>query len=169
MFEFNALSLSFGMFTFVITVARLFMLNIMDNIFFIILTIIWLIVVLLATFLWPYLKYAIVLEDKPLYASMKRSINLSFTHFTTTVRFAILELFLLIRFIINIIIIIGVPVLIIYIGTLFNIQHYDWFYTVLYIVAAALILLTAYINAIIEALFTTYWYKLYTHIVEEIK
>lgn len=173
MFEFDALTMSFGLFTFITTVSRLYMLDILDNVFFMTLTVIWFIAVILAAILWPYMKYIIVLWDKEhkvakdekgIFSSMKKSIELALTNFSTTVKFALLETLLLARFIVNIIIIVWVPVLIIYIASLFGFQENPYFLTIIYILAGILIILTAYINAIIEALFTTYRFKLYHHI-----
>jgi hypothetical protein len=62
MFEFQAMMFSFSFFTYIITVLRMFMLNILDNVFIIIIVSIWGVAVLLATILWSYAKFAIVLE-----------------------------------------------------------------------------------------------------------
>jgi hypothetical protein len=169
MFEFDAMLFSFGFFTFAITTLRMYMLYIIDNTFIIILIIIWWAAVFLATILWSYAKFAIVIEWKNVFESIKRSASLTIMNFWTTIKFVIIQLFLMIRFIINAIVIMGIPFLIVYIAIWFNVIESKVVWYVIAISVIALLFLMAYINAIIEAFFMTYRYKVYKSITEESK
>ncbi len=169
MFEFDAMLFSFGFFTFAITTLRMYMLYIIDNTFIIILIIIWWAAVFLATILWSYAKFAIVIEWKNVFESIKRSASLTIMNFWTTIKFVIIQLFLMIRFIINAIVIMGIPFLIVYIAIWFNVIESKVVWYVIAISVIVLLFLMAYINAIIEAFFMTYRYKVYKSITEEAK
>lgn len=169
MFEFDAMLFSFGSFTFLITTLRMFMLNIIDNTFVIILIIIWWIAVFLATVLWSYAKFAIVLEWQNVFGAIKRSAALTIMNLWTTIKFVVLQLFLTIRFLINAIVIMGIPFLIVYIAIWLNVIESKIVWYVIAISVVVLLFLMAYINAIIEAFFMTYRYKVYKNIIEEEK
>lgn len=169
MFEFEAMMFSFGIFTYLITTLRMFMLNILDNSFIIILIIIWWIVVLLATILWSYAKFIIVLEWQNVFSAIKRSASLTIMNFGTTIKFVVIQLFLMIRFVINAIVVMGIPFLIVYIAIWLNVIESKIVWYVIAISVIILLFLMAYINAIIEAFFMTYRYKVYKSITEESK
>jgi len=167
MFEFDAMLFSFGLFTFLITTLRMYMLYIIDNTFIVILIIIWWIAVFLATVLWSYAKFIIVLEWKTVFESIKRSASLTIMNFWTTIKFVVIQLFLTIRFLINAIVIMWIPFLIVYVAIWFNIIESKVIWYVVAISVIILLFLMAYINAIIEAFFMTYRYKVYKWITEE--
>lgn len=169
MFEFEAMMFSFGIFTYLITTLRMFMLNILDNSFIIILIIIWWVVVLLATILWSYAKFIIVLEWQNVFSAIKRSASLTIMNFGTTIKFVVIQLFLMIRFLINAIVVMGIPFLIVYIAIWLNVIESKIVWYVIAISVIVLLFLMAYINAIIEAFFMTYRYKVYKSITEEAK
>ncbi|MFZ2151260.1 MAG: hypothetical protein WAZ12_02745 [Candidatus Absconditicoccaceae bacterium] len=169
MFEFEAMMFSFSIFTYLITTLRMFMLNILDNMFIITLIIIWGVVVLLATILWSYAKFAIVLEGQNVFSAIKRSASLTIMNFGTTIKFVVIQLFLMIRFLINAIVVMGIPFLIVYIAIRLNVIESKVVGYVIAISVVVLLFLMAYINAIIEAFFMTYRYKVYKSITEEAK
>lgn len=169
MFEFEAMMFSFSIFTYLITTLRMFMLNILDNMFIITLIIIWWVVVLLATILWSYAKFAIVLEWQNVFSAIKRSASLTIMNFWTTIKFVVIQLFLMIRFLINAIVVMGIPFLIVYIAIRLNVIESKVVWYVIAISVVVLLFLMAYINAIIEAFFMTYRYKVYKSITEEAK
>lgn len=169
MFEFDAMLFSFSFFSFFITVFRMFMLNIIDNTFIIIIIIIWWIVVLLATILWSYAKFAIVLEWQNVFSAIKRSASLTIMNFGTTIKFVMIQLFLTIRFLINAIVIMGIPFLIVYVAIWFNVIESKIVWYVIAVSVIVLLFLMAYINAIIEAFFMTYWYRVYKIVTEDTK
>lgn len=167
MFEFEALTFSFSFFTYAITLLRMFMLNILDNTFVIILIVIWWAAVLFATILRSYAKFAIVIEWQQVFGAIKRSVYLTFLNFWTTIKFVIIQIFLTVRFLVNAIVIMWVPFLIIYVSIWLDVIESK---IVSYVIAVSIILmliLMAYINAIIEAFFVTYWYRVYQTISEE--
>jgi len=168
MFEFSALSGTFSMSTFIFIIIRLFMLDIVDNIFVrIIFGIRWL-SILVVTILWPYSRYIIVIEKISMYDAIKRSGFYAIRNLWQTTKFVFLELLLLLRFLINIIFVIWVPFLLLYIASWFNLINSTTVWTIVAIVSIVLLLCTAYINGIIEAFFATYWYKIYNKIVQEL-
>ena len=126
----------------------------------------WTIVVFLATLFLPYTRLIITLENKNFFDAMKASANMAINHFGITFKFIIINFFLFARFIVNIIILIGIPVLILYLVYRLGIES-DAIQTILVIILIGLFLLTAYINGIIEAFFNTYRYKLYQHLMKE--
>jgi MFS family permease len=168
MFEFSALSGTFSMSTFIFIIIRLFMLDIVDNIFVrIIFGIRWL-SILVVTILWPYSRYIIVIEKISMYDAIKRSGFYAIRNLWQTTKFVFLELLLLLRFLINIVFVIWVPFLLLYIASWFNLINSTTVWTIVAIVSIVLLLCTAYINGIIEAFFATYWYKIYNKIVQEL-
>lgn len=164
MFEFNALSLSFGAMTFIFTILRLTMLEVLDNVFIIILISIWFFCVLFAGLFWPYTRLAIVLEGMPVFEAIKRSVSLSLSNFGVTFRFVFLEAILLIRFFINVLVIIGIPFIILYLAILLNVVGSGLIDFLIYFTGIWLLLIATYINAIIDAFFATYRYKVYERI-----
>lgn len=161
MFEFNAFSTSFGMMSFVLILLRMIAMDIVSNILAQILLIIFFICVFAASILWPYTRYYIVLEGEGVYDAIKRSINTSIKHMGTTIKCALLEMILLLRFLINIIIILGVPFLLVYGAITFNIVENQRVWAIITIAIAVLVILTTYINAIIEAFFASYRYLVF--------
>ncbi|MFZ2911793.1 MAG: hypothetical protein WAZ75_01790, partial [Candidatus Absconditicoccaceae bacterium] len=79
------------------------------------------------------------------------------------------QLFLMIRFLINAIVVMGIPFLIVYIAIRLNVIESKVVGYVIAISVVVLLFLMAYINAIIEAFFMTYRYKVYKSITEEAK
>ena len=169
MFEFDAMMFSFSTFMYMITILRMFMLRILDNSFIIILVIIRWVVVVLATVLWSYVKFAIVLEWQHVFGAIKRSASLTIMNFGTTIKFVIIQLFLMVRFILNAIVVMGIPFLIVYVAIWFNVIESKIVWYVIAISVIVLLFLMAYINAIIEAFFMAYRYKVYKSIIEQEK
>jgi len=164
--ELNWLLFSFWLSTFMFSVIRMFILDIYDNIFVIILLSIWFFCVFFVSIFWPYTKYAIVLEKLPLFEAMKRSVSLAFSNFWITFKFSMIEFSLVIRFLLNIIIVLWIPFLIVYIALSLNILDNQIVKYVIWIASVSLLFLVIYINWIIEAFFSTYRFKIYKKIVE---
>lgn len=166
MFEFNNLLWLFGVITFITTLLRLTYLEILNNFFILILISIWWICVLTAAFIRPYTKYAINIEWLGLYDAIKRSSRLSIQNFGITIKFVILEFFLIFRFIFGTLIIMWVPLLIMYIATNLKLNDTKLTEIIVYITAIWFLFITTYINGIIEAFFATYRYKVYSHLIK---
>jgi len=168
MFEFSVLAGTFSISTFVFIVIRLFMLDIADNVLIrIVFSIRWL-SILTATLLWPYARYVIVIEKLGMYDAIKRSAFYAIRNLWQTTKFVMLELLLLLRFLINIVLVIGIPFGLMYVASWFNIIDSKTVGTIIVIISIGLLLGTAYVNGIIEAFFATYWFKIYKKIVSDI-
>lgn len=167
MFEYSALAGTFSISTFIFIVIRLFTLNIADNVFIRILFSIWWFSIFVIAILWPYTRYVIVLEDMSIYDAIKRSVYYSIRNLRQTTKFVLLELILLVRFFLNIIIVMWIPFILMYIASWLNILDSRTVGIIIAIISIILVLWTAYINGIIEAFFASYWYKVYHKIVEE--
>lgn len=166
MFEFDAAVnfVSFGMFAFAIS--RMYIIGILENpLTQILVGMRWCIVVC-ASILLPYTRFVITLEDEWFFDAMKRSAQLAINHIGITIKFLVINVFLFARFIINIALLIGIPLLFVYILGNNSLEN-ELVQIFLIIIVLALFMLTAYINGIIEAFFNTYWYILYTRITSE--
>ena len=168
MFEFSALAGTFSISTFVFIIIRLFMLDIIDSIFVRVIFGIWGLSILIVTLLWPYARYIIVIEKLGMYDAIKRSAFYAMRNLWQTTKFVMLELLLLVRFLVNIILVVGIPFVLMYIASRLNIIDSATVWTIIVIVSIALLLWTAYINGIIEAFFATYRFKIYKKIVSAI-
>ena len=73
----------------------------------------------------------------------------------------------MVRFIINAIVVMWIPFLIVYIAIWFNVIESKIVWYVIAISVIVLLFLMAYINAIIEAFFMAYRYKVYKSIIEQ--
>lgn len=169
MFEFSALAGTFSMSTFVFIIIRLFMLDIIDSVLVRIVFGIWGISILIVAILWPYTRYIIVIEKMGMYDAIKRSAFYAIRNLWQTTKFVMIELFLLIRFLINILIVIGIPFALMYIANWLNIIDSSTVGTIIIVISIGLLLWTAYINGIIEAFFATYRYKVYEKITSELE
>ena len=161
MFEYNGLISFFTLLPYFIVLSRFWVLDLLGNILVIIIMVLWWLIILFAWIFLPFTKYYIVIEDLKPFDAMKKSMNLSLSHLGTATRTAVLQYILSIRFIINILLFLGLPLLILYIATAFDITHWWPVATIIIIVSIIVGLLTAYINWIIEAFFITLRYRLF--------
>lgn len=166
MFEYNGLISFFTLLPYFIVLSRFWVLDLLGNILVIIIMVLWWLIILFAWIFLPFTKYYIVIEDLKPFDAMKKSMNLSLSHLGTATRTAVLQYILSIRFIINILLFLGLPLLILYIATAFDITHWWPVATIIIIVSIIVGLLTAYINWIIEAFFITLRYRLFVEIKE---
>ncbi len=167
MFELHGILSFFSFLAFVIAISRFYVLWILFHPLVLIITILWLLLIIILSFLTPYVKFIITLEDKKLYPAFVESIKLALSNVGITAKYVLINYLLYIRFIINIILIIGIPLVIIYIFIKFNLLNSNiWNYIIIWTVIV-LTLISAYINWIIEAFFITYWNKVYHKIREK--
>lgn len=167
MFEFDSAISFFTIPILLIAISRFYVMGILGNGFVISTLIVWFIIICFAAFLLPYSRYFIVLEKEQFFDAMKKSMTMSIEHFALTFRFIVVDAILHIRFIINIIIVFGIPLGLMYVANWLGIAENIILRTVFIVLVIILFLLTAYINGIIEAFFTTYWYKLFKHVQSE--
>jgi len=167
MFEFDAAISFFNIVIFLAAVSRIYIMDIWSNFLVVTLMIIRLCIILMAEFLLPYTRFFIALENMKFFDAMKQSMQTAIEHFNITFKFIIVDIILHLRFIINIIIVFGIPLWLMYLGTWIGIADVWVVQIIFLLIIIALFLITAYINGIIEAFFTTYRYKVYKHIKEE--
>lgn len=118
-------------------------------------------VIICVQFATPYTKFLVVIEKKTLNDAIMTSINMSLDNFSTTFRWVILWFVLTLRFLINWIILAWIPLWMLWVANRFNILSTNITQTLIVIVSISLILLTAYINWMVEAFFVSYWYNIF--------
>lgn len=161
MFEFDSLISLFSFFMFFVAISRVWVMGIGDNPFILAISIMRFMIIIIVSILFPYTKFFIVLENKSVTDSVKASMNMALNNINITLRFVWISYLLYLRFFLNIIFVIWVPAVFIYIAMKFWFDKNDSLKYIIYWVICILIMLSAYINGIIEAFFTTYWYKVY--------
>lgn len=161
MFEYNGLWFAFWLYTITTITLRLLMMGILDNIILKIIIIFWFIIVLFATFFRPYTKYYILIKDLKVFDAIKKSMYLTMQNPGLTIKGVLFEMLLFVRFIINALIVVGIPTALIYLAVFFNIIDNARVEQIIWIVAGLMLLLVAYINAILESFFNLYRYKIF--------
>jgi hypothetical protein len=164
MFEYHGLISFFTLLPFFIVLSRFWTLDLLGNVLVIIIMVLWWLVILFAWIFLPFTKYYIVIEDLKPFDAMKKSMSLALENLWTSTRTALLQYALSIRFIINILLFLWLPLLILYIATAFDITQWWPIAMIIIIVSIIVWLLTAYVNWIIEAFFITLRYRLFVEI-----
>ncbi len=164
MFEFGGIMTVFTPLMFIIFFSRFWMLGILDNIFVIIIIALRGLLVFFVSVFLPFTKYYIVLDNMKPFDAMQKSMSLSLTHLAVVLRATFLQYALSMRFIINILLFLGVPMVILYTATKFDITTTGPLTTIIIIVSVFTTLLIAYINGIIEAFFITLRYRLFVQL-----
>ncbi len=163
MFEYFGMISLLSPFLIFITASRLYFMHILDQPLIITILVIWSLLSIGTSFFLAYTPFIIVLEDKPVLTAIRESAQLAIMNVKTTAKFLILKYFLAIRFITNIVLLLGVPMSIAYFAfktwAQANVIH-----TILLWLFAIVFGLIAYINGIIEAFFLAYWYTIYRYI-----
>jgi hypothetical protein len=161
MFEFNAAVWFFSITTFLVVVSRMYMMGIISSTFGIIIITIWTTIIFLVNLFLAYTKQIITLEGLGFFDAMQKSAWLAIENLGITLRYVLISMLMHVRIIINIVILIGVPMLLLYLASVTNIITLSLFQGWFLIVVLGLLCIVAYINAIIEAFFQTFWYKVY--------
>lgn len=164
MLEYSWLSIPFWVFTFCTVMLRLYLMDIFDNIFITIIVGIRWFLVLFASVCWSYARIIIALEGCQVFDAIKKSTSLAMNNLGLSVKLMFVELLLMLRFIVIGLLIVGIPVLLIYIAVWFDVIQNSFVETTIRVVAASLLLVIAYLNCIVEAFFLTYWYQAYRKI-----
>lgn len=164
MFEYNGIISFFTLLPYFIVLSRFWMLDLLGNPLVIVFLILWWVVILFTSIFLPFTKYYIVIEDMKPFDAMKKSMNLALENLGTVTRTAMLQYVLSGRFIINILLFLGLPVLILYTATAFEVTQWGPVATLIIIVSIGVWLLTAYVNGIIEAFFISLRYRLFVAI-----
>ena len=164
MLEYSWLSIPFWVFTFCTVMLRLYLMVIFDNIFITIIVGIRWFLVLFASVCWSYARIIIALEGCQVFDAIKKSTSLAMNNLWLSVKLMFVELLLMLRFIVIGLLIVGIPVLLIYIAVWLDVIQNSFVETTIRVVAASLLLVIAYLNCIVEAFFLTYWYQAYRKI-----
>lgn len=164
MLEYSWLSIPFWVFTFCTVMLRLYLMDIFDNIFITIIVGIRWFLVLFASVCWSYARIIIALEGCQVFDAIKKSTSLAMNNLGLSVKLMFVELLLMLRFIVIGLLIVGIPVLLIYIAVWLDVIQNSFVETAIRVVAASLLLVIAYLNCIVEAFFLTYWYQAYRKI-----
>ena len=164
MLEYSWLSIPFWVFTFCTVMLRLYLMDIFDNIFITIIVGIRWFLVLFASVCWSYARIIITLEGCQVFDAIKKSTSLAMNNLGLSVKLMFVELLLMLRFIVIGLLIVGIPVLLIYIAVWLDVIQNSFVETTIRVVAASLLLVIAYLNCIVEAFFLTYWYQAYRKI-----
>ena len=164
MLEYSWLSIPFWVFTFCTVMLRLYLMDIFDNIFITIIVWIRWFLVLFASVCWSYARIIIALEGCQVFDAIKKSTSLAMNNLGLSVKLMFVELLLMLRFIVIGLLIVGIPVLLIYIAVWLDVIQNSFVETTIRVVAASLLLVIAYLNCIVEAFFLTYWYQAYRKI-----
>ena len=115
---------------------------------------------------FSYSKILVSVEDMKFFDSLKESFRIAVQNLWITIQFTIISFLLSIRFLINLAIIIGVPLLMIYIGTLLGLDDILRLEYTFIVIMVGLLLLVVYIEWIIEAFFIACRWKVYRYIKE---
>lgn len=164
MLEYSWLSIPFWVFTFCTVMLRLYLMDIFDNIFITIIVGIRWFLVFFASVCWSYARIIIALEGCQVFDAIKKSTSLAMNNLGLSVKLMFVELLLMLRFIVIGLLIVGIPVLLIYIAVWLDVIQNSFVETTIRVVAASLLLVIAYLNCIVEAFFLTYWYQAYRKI-----
>lgn len=164
MLEYSWLSIPFWVFTFCTVMLRLYLMDIFDNIFITIIVGIRWFLVLFASVCWSYARIIIALEGCQVFDAIKKSTSLAMNNLGLSVKLMFVELLLMLRFFVIGLLIVGIPVLLIYIAVWLDVIQNSFVETTIRVVAASLLLVIAYLNCIVEAFFLTYWYQAYRKI-----
>lgn len=139
-------------------------------------TVIGIVIVVLEIFyiLTPFAQYVILLEnmetestEKRVAIAINRSINIVLSNIGTTIKFTILQFFLRIRTIINILVVIGVPLGVGYLIYESNLLARNTMLTLMGTLGGILLLFVMYVDAFIDVFFLTFWYKLYKFLLQK--
>ena len=163
MFEFNATLTFLSLSTLIIASSRLLAMNSINGITLTLLSL-WLFISVIAMILLPYTKFVITLEGESYFDAMRASMGLAIRHLGTTLWYVLINFFLYIRYILNIIIVVGIPLGMLRWASSMDIADTSIFQILVISVIIWLVALTAYINGIIEAFFISYRWRVYKKI-----
>lgn len=161
MFELHGFLSLFSFLFFFIAISRLYVLDMLDSTFIIPLILLWFLFVLFFNFTLFYAKYLVVLEWYWVFDSIKESIKLTFLNIKQTLKYFFFYLLLYVRYIINILVVVWIPLLVLYIFLKTDISHIEFVKYIFFFIMFLLFVLVAYVNWIVEAFFISMWYEVF--------
>ncbi len=147
---------------------RIWVMDISNNI--LIKIIIWIILTILivASILTPFVIYSALLEksdsNKPevkFWNAISHSAYLTWWNLWLTIKFTILQILLYFRIFLNLFVVIGIPSAIWYWLYHFGLFELNIIWVIIWVIWFVLLLFILYVDAMINAFFFTFWYKLY--------
>ncbi len=161
MFEFSGLNLWFSYLTLTFAIGRFYVSGVLDSIFIISFLVLRGVTILGMYRARAYVKILIVTQWMSVWDAISESIRLSSKNVRTTIKAIIVWYYLQVRFLLNLsIVLIGMIGLAYLMIAQWRVES-QWITTTIYVVFFVMLIVASYINAIIEAFFMTYWYKVY--------
>jgi len=167
MFELHWFISLFSFLWLFIIVSRLYMTDMLGNVFVWTFVVIWLIITIFLNFSIFYAKYLIILDWYATFDAIKQSMKLTFLNLWKTWKYFKLYLLLYLRFLINVIILIWFPIIVLFLFLKLNVWSIELVKYSIYVIMGFLFFLTAYINWIVEAFFISMWYNIFKEIDKE--
>ncbi len=140
---------------------RFWMLGYLNNPVIITVFIIWITCVLLKIILWPYVNYYIVLKDYSAWDAVVKSMSLTLSNLSLTVRWLVRQAIIRCRFLLNSCIAIWIPLIIMIFCIQMNLINNSAIEILTRILVSAWILVFIYLEAIFKAFDYTYRYKIF--------
>lgn len=167
MLELHWLMSFFSFLFFFIILSRMYVFDVLDGMFVVPLFVIWFLFVIFFNFSLFYAKYLIVLEWKNSFEAILESIKLSFLNLRKTSKYFFIYILLYLRYIVNILILVWLPILILWIFLETDISNIEFVKYTIFTIMFLLFILVSYVNWIVEAFFISVWYEVFKIIDKE--
>lgn len=164
MFEYGFVCLVFSPVSFFLLAYKVFLLDHVISFWIIWLFLIWFVLMIVINTLKVYTRYFIVLQQMGVSDAIKASFIRSWWSFKETYRYMKMQTLLLVNFSLNIVLIIGIPIILMYLSISWWIISYWWVKLLVYVIFFVLVILWAYMSSFIRAFFAYYWYETYNKI-----
>ena len=164
MFEFWFVSAIFSAVTYFFLAFKIFVLDWSRSIPLILVFVVWWLFMSRFNTLKIYTRYFITLHNLPLYDSIKNSIKIVSGAYKTTNKYMRMQTWLLINFSLNLVLIIGLPILIIHFAILYNAISFWYVKMFVYLLFFVLVIGSAYMSSFIRAFFAYYRYEIFMRV-----
>ncbi|MCS6983020.1 MAG: hypothetical protein NZL83_02400 [Candidatus Absconditabacterales bacterium] len=125
------------------------------------------VVVVFSSIFLPFSLYFLLLEhdggglENEAWNAMQKSARLVLDNFGTTIAYSLFQMVLQMRYVLNILLVVGLPISLVYLSVEYQLVSFEfamWFAVGL---ASVILLFVMYVDAVLDALFMTYRYKLF--------
>jgi hypothetical protein len=164
MFEFGFVAIVFSPIVYCLAVFKILIVDNNRSITMLIILGLWGSIMTVINSLRVYTRYMITIERLPLYEAMKKSFGLAIANSRNTSRYMRVQTILLVNFSLNLLLVLGIPIMVIYGAIAMNIIQYQIIKILVYIIFFVMVLLGSYMSAIIRAFFVYYWYEIYNNL-----
>ncbi len=114
-----------------------------------------------------FTRYIMTIEKQPVYESLKKSIALAIKNYNLAVKAMRIQTILLLNFTLNMFLILGIPLFLIYLSISRNIIQYGLVKAIIYLMFFLGLIFGSYISAIIRAFFAYYRFEIYKMVRKE--